>query len=417
MRKQTFFPKVLLVHPGTQHSFKLAKELSGRKYLLYFYTGFSIVYNSIGYFLLQLLPASVKKKFAQRIIYGIRAKELKLLPLHEIKALIGVKRKRSNNNIFFERNEAFQNNIPDSAIQRSDALISFDTTSWILADRAKKAGKYFFLDVSTTHAKSKQRIYKKLSEDYPAWQFNIEMKKDEHMAIEQKEYELADALVVASSFTKNTLIENGVDPQKIYINPYGVDLIRFFVKRNSRPNKKIRFLFVGGIDAGKGIPLLLAVWKRLQSENVELNLVGPVSELVVTLIKREGLSDVNVFGKVPHHSLPAIFHNNDVFIFPSFFDGFGLVILEAMASGLPVITTTATAGPDLIGNGEEGFIIEPGDLEALEKTIRFFINNEQAITTMGDKARARAETFTWESYGSRWINTIDTVMRKNNKQD
>jgi alpha-maltose-1-phosphate synthase len=417
MSDRTFNPKILLVHPGTQHSYKLAGELSKRKYLLYFYTGFAIIYQSVGYGLLRTLPASLRKKFAQRIIYGIRSKELKLLPFHEIKALIGKRRKRANNNIFFERNEAFQKDIPELAIQQSDAVISYDTASWILAKRSIKAGKYFFLDVSTTHSESKQRAYKKLRADYPDWQPNIEMKRDEHMALEQKEYELADALVVACSFAKNTLIGNGVDPQKIYVNPYGVDLNKFFVKRNNRPNEKVRFLFVGTLDAGKGIPLLMTVFKRLQQLNVELNLVGFLNDDVVSLIKKEKLSTVNIVGKVSHDELPALFHSNDVFVFPSFFEGFGLVILEAMASGLPVITTTATAGPDIIENGQEGFVIEPGDVEGLERTIRSFIANVHLIATMGDKARAKAETFTWSEYGNRWIKIIDSVMRSNNKQD
>src|SRR5687768_7551326 len=106
MNDRALITKVLLAHPGTQHSYKLARALSERNYLLYFYTGFSIVYNSIGHGILRMLPDSLRKKFAQRIIYGIRSKELQLLPIHEIKALIRVKKKGLNNNIFFERNEA-----------------------------------------------------------------------------------------------------------------------------------------------------------------------------------------------------------------------------------------------------------------------------------------------------------------------
>ena len=78
-------------------------------------------------------------------------------------------------------------------------------------------------------------------------------------------------------------------------------------------------------------------------------------------------------GHYPYRELPALLRQCDVLVFPSYCEGFGLVLLEALASGLPIITTDATAGPDLIQDGVEGRLIPSGNLEALCEAMQSFI--------------------------------------------
>ncbi len=80
-----------------------------------------------------------------------------------------------------------------------------------------------------------------------------------------------------------------------------------------------------------------------------------------------------------------------------------------MASGLPVITTTATAGTDLIEDGKEGFVITPGDEEQLIKYLQYFDANPNQIAVMGKQARLKAEQFSWKNYGIRWEQIINEV--------
>jgi len=93
---------------------------------------------------------------------------------------------------------------------------------------------------------------------------------------------------------------------------------------------------------------------------------------------------------------------SDVFVFPSYFEGFGLVLLEAMAAGIPVLTTTATAGPDIITQDHDGWVTEPGDLNMLVNAMQFCLQNRDQIATMRETARATAERFSWDAYGDRW---------------
>jgi alpha-maltose-1-phosphate synthase len=397
--------QVLLTHPGTQYSYQLAKGLYKRNLLYEFWTGFIIPENSFRHFLFKLLPDNYRKKIANRILSHVPERKIRSMPFMEFSYL-----QRSANGdqeqLLFERNKKFQESIPVKSISNSDAVIGFDTSSWILADRVHKAGKKFILDQSIAHPRSKEKIYKQLNEKYPEWSEQLKTKKNELIRIEEQEHQLADFIVVASTFTKNTLTENNVDASKILVNPYGVDLTQFSQKKYTK-SAQINFVFIGSITARKGIPYLLEVWNEIDRSKAVLNMIGPCDEKIKKLIPPD--PSINYLGKIPHSELSSVIAQNDVFLFPSFFEGFGLVILEAMAIGLPVITTPATAGPDVIREGEDGFIVDVFDKRKLIEKINYFIENPDAVEKMGRNARQQAEKFSWDAYYDRWENIIQLV--------
>jgi glycosyltransferase involved in cell wall biosynthesis len=118
---------------------------------------------------------------------------------------------------------------------------------------------------------------------------------------------------------------------------------------------------------------------------------------------------LQILGAVAHQRLPEILRGCDVFILPSYYEGFAIVILEAMASGLAVITTTATAGPDIITEGREGWIFDPGDLDALIEKMRLCLKDMNAVRLMRAAARTTAEQHSWSRYISRLISNFETV--------
>jgi glycosyltransferase involved in cell wall biosynthesis len=115
--------------------------------------------------------------------------------------------------------------------------------------------------------------------------------------------------------------------------------------------------------------------------------------------------------QLPHDKLASIMSQSDVFVFPSYFEGFALVLLEAMAAGLPVLTTTATAAPDIVTEGRDGFVVPPGDVDAFIEKMTFCLNNRDWIAEMGPRARATAEKFSWDAYGDRWASILTEVMK------
>ena len=100
----------------------------------------------------------------------------------------------------------------------------------------------------------------------------------------------------------------------------------------------------------------------------------------------------------------------DVLVFPSLFEGFGLVILEAMAQGMPVITTSHTAGPDLIEEGVDGFIVPIRSADAIAEKLCLLARDPDRLSAMQQAARRKAQSHSWESYRQRLVQVAREVM-------
>src|SRR5262249_36497305 len=131
---------VLVVHPGTQHSFRLATELARRGALGGFYTGSA--YLSGGWIdrASQWMPAKWRRKVAARRIAGVGRERLHTQPLTEAAAIWRLRRGGDDQKVWHQRAESFQQSIPDCALSSASAAVGFDTSSWILAERCRRIG-------------------------------------------------------------------------------------------------------------------------------------------------------------------------------------------------------------------------------------------------------------------------------------
>ncbi len=156
------------------------------------------------------------------------------------------------------------------------------------------------------------------------------------------------------------------------------------------------------------MPLLLKAWEKIDPNKAELIIAGfgTIPENVILQ------SNVHNFGLISKNNRPALYNKAHVFVFPSYFEGFAQVQIEAASSGLPVIGTYNSGAEELVEDGKEGFIVQAGDTGALCKAMNYFITNPSQIPVMGKAARAKAEQFTWDAYGKRWCDIIDKVNFK-----
>src|SRR5260370_22804262 len=230
--------------------------------------------------------------------------------------------------VLHDRNEKFQRAIAQNDLHQSDVVIGFDTSSNVLADRAAALGKPLILDQTIAHPHTKRRVYDNVRKQFPTWSSDLEIRAANIGAAEEAEHEKARQIVVASSFSQRTLIENGVSKGKITVNPYGVDLGRFSYPPKVSLGRPFRFLFAGLVSARKGIPLLLETWKTLNPADAKLFIAGPLSPTAPA----EWLygEHITFLDKLPHARLASVMADSDVFVFPSYFEGFALVLLEAM---------------------------------------------------------------------------------------
>jgi Glycosyltransferase len=398
--------KVLLAHPGTQHAFQLARQLARLGLLESFWTGLAL--REEAWWVRQIIRVEVlRERLGNRLLSGVARKHLHLRPWRELATLWAIRQGAPALEVFLLRNQRFQESIPTAALRAVDVVVGFDTSSWILAERCRDLGRRFILDQSIAHPLWKKRVFEALAGQYPGWRENLAPPLPAMLAHEAREHALADAIVVASSFTMRSLVAHSVPAERIVCNPYGVDLQAFTLRPPPEPGRPFRFLFLGSLTARKGVPLLLEVWKKLAPQRAELWLVGPVAPEVRPQIP--DLPGLKVLGKRPHRDLPDIIRSCDLLVFPSYFEGFGLVILEAMACGVPVIATDATVGPDLIEDGVHGWLMTTGDATRLQMLMEMALTEPARVFDMGRLARQRVETYTWDAYGIRWKTLLETA--------
>ena len=228
-----------------------------------------------------------------------------------------------------------------------------------------------------------------------------------------RESQTARAYIVASSFTRNSLVEHGVASEKISVVPYGVDLERFHPSPGKRlQDGTLRLLFVGRINQRKGLLYLLQALAQLADVKLHLTICGRVVDDLELF--RPFAERVTVRPSVSEGELVAAYQQADLFVFPSVAEGFGQVLLEALASGLPILSTTHTAAPDLVEDGVQGWIVAPRDVQQLADHIRWASEHPSALRSMSVAARERAEQYTWRRFREGVVSFATSQLRLSN---
>lgn len=257
--------------------------------------------------------------------------------------------------------------------------------------KAKKMGMLAIVECPATHPCYHRRL---LTEEYARWGLHWTV-PDEDVTRMVSEFALADLVVTRSDFARQTFINEGVKPTKVIHYPSGVNLTQFQPAWNRNPTP-FRVLFVGQIGLRKGVPYLLEAWQQLGWQDAELWLAGRIMLSMRSLLSRYShLPGITYPGHIPDPA--ALYQSADIFVLPSLEEGSALVTYEALASGLPVVTTP-NAG-SVVRNDQEGIIVPVRDVAALATALETLRTNTAQRQEMGRAARRRAEAFSWEAYG------------------
>lgn len=211
------------------------------------------------------------------------------------------------------------------------------------------------------------------------------------------ESKMADYIFVASSFTKSTLVENSVDPSKIFVTPYGVDHSKFPYVKKGKKNKTFNILFLGQMVQRKGLADLLCAVEILKSINIKVFICGR-GYVDKGLLSNYSHLNLDIRYNISHLELLNLVKDIDLFVLPSLVEGFGHVILEAMSMGMVPVTSLNTCGPDIIQNGIDGFVISPKDPYGLANLIEKNIENRFDLEEIGHLASKKAQEFSWEKF-------------------
>lgn len=273
---------------------------------------------------------------------------------------------------------------------------------------ARKAGAKIIIESGSCHILAQQKL---LHDEYRKWGLKTTPIDQRTVTKMLQEYQQADYIMTLSSFAQQSFIQQGIAPEKVLKVPCGVD-VDFFLRPNIL-HTKFRVIFVGLVTLRKGIQYLLQAWHKAQlpTNQAELIIAGPVQkdfEQIKNQLPRD--AHVTFVGPTSRSKLRELYQQSSLFVLPSIEDGFGMVIGEAMASGLPVICSTHTAAPELIQDQKHGFLVGPGDVDTLAEKIRWCYNNRDQAWSMGQAGKEQIKAFTWDHYGQQISATYQTIV-------
>jgi glycosyltransferase involved in cell wall biosynthesis len=240
-----------------------------------------------------------------------------------------------------------------------------------------------------------QTLLREERERQPEWAATLQGATDDDEKLQRKvgELRLAQRVIVASQFARQTLPADTAVP--VDVVPYGiaVDLAEPLAMPATGP---LRVAYVGALTQRKGISYLFSALERVK-HGVEALVIGAMPAVECPPLRR-ALERVRWVPRARHADVLAELRRCDVLVFPSLFEGFGLVILEALAQGVPVITTTSTGGADILTDGMDGFIIPPRSVEAIVEKLELLIRDRARLECMRRAALATARRWSWERY-------------------
>lgn len=214
-----------------------------------------------------------------------------------------------------------------------------------------------------------------------------------------EECKLADLILLNSEVAKKTFIDAGFSEQKLAAVTPSVDTVRF--RPVPKKDSTFRVLYVGTIEPRKGVHYLIPAFLKVKIPDSELLLIGGYSTRGTRKMVEKSLQHSNIkqeFWDFSRDDPTKVFGRCSVLVLPSVEDGFGLVALEAMACGLPVIVTSHCGAADIVEEGINGFVVPPRDTEAIVDKLNFLAKNPSICKNMGKAARATAEKYTQEKY-------------------
>lgn len=381
--------KVDVAVPGTFHAFKLGRQLERRNCLRRIYTTYP--------------------KFATKT-EGIPNDKIISIRHPELIAQVGNRFPVLNDMISSQWNDpfnrwkgiAFDNAVARKLEPAEDGIfLGFAGVCLKSLQRANNLGLTSVVERSSSHIKKQKLI---LDEEYKTFGQGKSSISAQHVRREEKEYETADYVVTPSKFARESFIERGFNKEKVRCIPFGVDSPK--AQRSS--DCTTYFIFSGSVTLRKGIQYLLPAWDSLELEEAELIITSNIDDSARGIVQEyKHSNNIRFLGWVD--DLYEWFGKSSAFVFPTLEEGSAMVVYEALATGLPVITTfnSGWVGED----GKHGIEVPTQDRESVAEAIRHMYDNPEERKRMGENARNYiTSNFTESDYGKRIFSEYQSMI-------
>jgi glycosyltransferase involved in cell wall biosynthesis len=221
------------------------------------------------------------------------------------------------------------------------------------------------------------------------------------------------AMVVANSSGLRDLALRFMPSLDITVIPNGIDTDKFYPSNNKNQGKPMRLLTVSRLIERKRIDILIRAVRRAGELGIDvtLNIVGEgnLGDSLRNLSRELDISDKIFFlGRIPPEKMPGVYRDNDVFVMSSAHEGMSNAMLEAMASGLPIITTDCEGVEELMA--DNGIIVERPDAESFAEAFKTLAADEKSYRQMSTASRERAKKLNWKSVARQYLDCYNKVF-------
>lgn len=244
-------------------------------------------------------------------------------------------------------------------------------------------------------ARTEVEMVREEEERWPGWAKRPVDVPGGYFSWRQAEWASADVVMVNSRWSRDALVSQGVDADRIVIVPLAYEAADPPPKPVRDPDEELRVLFLGQVNLRKGVPYLLEAARLLRDCPVRFDIVGPVAIADEHVVRAP--ANVTFHGAVDRARTAEFYSRADVFTIPTVSDGFALTQLEAMARSLPVVATPNCG--DVVTDGVDGFLVPARDPAALADAFRTLVEDPERLDAMGEAARATVMRFGLDTLG------------------
>lgn len=404
-------PLFSVVQLGARMHYAVPRILHGAGMLGHLFTDISLDHGLTRF--IKLLPPSSRYRFASKLrgrkVAGVPPDKITAFELLGYRYAFKLRSARTESDrlrSFMWAEKELSKCVLREGLPESDSIYAFNGAAYRLFEKAKHQGLTTVLEQTIAPKRIENEI---LAESAAANGEAISidanlMRRFVHQ--EELEWQLADTIVCASEFVKAGLIECGVIPDKCKVVPYGVDLATFGsvrVDNEAKTSRTTNVLFVGTINSRKGVWTLLKSMKQLSGLDVNCRIVGSVASDLGKLM-RACPPNTEIVGPLPRSSIPDELARADVFCLPSLCEGSATVTYEALAAGLPVVTTPNSGS--IVRDEVDGLIVPHSDESSLAAALKRLVEDSEFRTCLARNALQRSRFGSLEAYSTRLVSVL-----------
>lgn len=344
-----------------------------------------------------LRPKGLRKLLA-RVVPGVPREKIRWFPSLAVRRVLGRKVDAQNPYPGWLRaNREFCERVVRRGFGAADTVYVFNGAGLEILQQAKELGLRTVIEQTDAPVEVEESLLIEERDRWPQWEAEKLTRRDWLPMVERErqEWDLADVILCGSEYVRRGVREAGGPVDLCRVVPYGVNAGTTGTVRAQRGGP-LRALFVGTLCLRKGVPYLMEAAKAL-GQTVDVRVVGP-SRLGDSALSRLGKA-VQVYGSVPRSEIGSHYEWADVLVLPTISEGSANVCYEALAAGLPVVTTP-NAG-SVVRDGVEGYVIPIRNWEALAERLGRLADDRSLLREMSERALMRAGEFTWERYQKR----------------